>query len=149
MLKRSQWLIISVGLIVLVVSGMLVFGLPNINPTNSVDETNESQLAQGVISPSDYQRLFTNPSVDHLLIDVRTPEEFAAGHIQGAVNIPLQVLDQYVSQLPDDQPIVVYCRSGNRSATAFDMITRAGFTDVYDIQGGTNAWVSQGLPLQN
>lgn len=75
-----------------------------------------------------------------MLLDVRTPEEYAAGHIPGAVNIPVQVLGGRMDELPDrERTIVVYCRSGVRSANAANMLRGAGFTAVHDL-GGMGAW---------
>jgi phage shock protein E len=74
------------------------------------------------------------------LVDVRTPAEFAAGHIPGAVNIPLQQLDGRLSELqPKDQAVVLYCRSGNRSGTAARMLKSAGFAAVHDL-GPMSRW---------
>ncbi len=76
-----------------------------------------------------------------LLLDVRTPEEFSAGHVEGAVNVPVQVLGEQLSTLPakKDQDIVVYCRSGARSARAAGMLKNAGFAKVHDL-GGMSNW---------
>lgn len=76
-----------------------------------------------------------------LLVDVRTPEEYAGGHIDGAVNIPLQELEQRVHELGPDKSraIVVYCRSGNRSAQARRFLEGHGFTAVHDL-GPMSAW---------
>lgn len=68
-----------------------------------------------------------------VLVDVRTVEEFRAGHAPGAVNIPIQVLRQRMHELPKDRPVVVYCRSGSRSATAKRILDAAGFEQVIDI----------------
>ncbi len=99
------------------------------------------------ISPAQYQTTFVQPHKSHLLVDVRTPEEFASGHIPGAINISLQSLPQRMKELPQDQSIVVYCRSGSRSATATQLLTRAGYTDLYDL-GGIIAWNAQRLPIE-
>ena len=73
-----------------------------------------------------------------LLLDVRTPAEFAEGHIDGALNIPVQVLPQRIDELGDrSRPIVVYCRSGMRSANAAQILGRAGYT-VHDAGGMSN-----------
>jgi phage shock protein E len=74
------------------------------------------------------------------LVDVRTPAEFAAGHIPGAVNIPVQQLDSRLSELqPKDQAVVLYCRSGNRSGTAARLLKSAGFAAVHDL-GPMSRW---------
>ena len=74
------------------------------------------------------------------LVDVRTPEEFAASHLPGAVNIPVQELDRRMTELgPKDEPIVLYCRSGSRSAYAARMLHDAGYGAVYDL-GAMSSW---------
>ena len=69
-----------------------------------------------------------------VLVDVRTPAEFAGGHADGAVNVPLQELSQRLHEIPSHCPVVVYCRSGGRSASAAALLTRAG-RDVHDAGG--------------
>ncbi len=75
-----------------------------------------------------------------LLLDVRTPEEFAAGHVEGAVNIPVQTLAERISEVgPRERPVVVYCRSGGRSAKATALLREAGYQQVLDL-GPMSAW---------
>ena len=83
------------------------------------------------------------------VIDVRTPEEFAQGHLEGAVLIDVTSPDfaERVAELDRDQPYVLYCRSGNRSAGARQVMTDLGFADVADVDGGILAWVGEGLPV--
>ena len=91
----------------------------------------------GDVSGSDARRLVERGA---LLVDVRTPEEFAAGHIAGAVNIPLGQLDDRMDELgPRDAPLVLYCRSGNRSGQAARVLASAGFTGVHDL-GAMSRW---------
>lgn len=74
------------------------------------------------------------------LVDVRTPAEFAAGHIPGAVNIPVQELDARMAELePKSSALVVYCRSGNRSGNAARRLKSAGFSAVSDL-GPMSRW---------
>jgi phage shock protein E len=74
------------------------------------------------------------------LVDVRTPGEFIAGHIPGAINIPVQQLDARMSELqPKDAAVVVYCRSGHRSGNAARMLKSAGFAAVHDL-GPMTRW---------
>jgi phage shock protein E len=101
----------------------------------------------GRIKPQQYESAFVEAGNQHLLVDVRTPQEFNSGHIEGAVNIPLQELSQRASEIPQDEPVVLYCRSGNRSSTAAKMLRNAGYDQVYDL-GGVIDWQAQGLPLQ-
>lgn len=75
-----------------------------------------------------------------LLLDVRTPQEFASGHIEGALNIPIDELSTRLDELGShERPIVVYCRSGSRSRHAAELLERQGFEDVYDL-GSFRNW---------
>lgn len=96
------------------------------------------------LSPDDYVE--TVRSSDHVLIDVRTPSEFADGFIEGAINIPVQELEQRLSEVPEGQTIVLYCRSGNRSSQAATILENAGFSDIYDM-GGIIQWQGAGYSL--
>lgn len=83
------------------------------------------------------------------LVDVRTAEEHAAGHLAGAEMIDVNApgFADRVAQLDRDEPVVIYCRSGNRSETARDVMADLGFSDVADIDGGIVAWQAAGLPV--
>lgn len=76
-----------------------------------------------------------------LLLDVRTQGEFAGGHVEGAVNIPVQELEAKLSSLPakKDQEVVIYCHSGRRSAAAREMLLKAGYSKVSDL-GAMSNW---------
>ncbi|MFV1950311.1 MAG: rhodanese-like domain-containing protein [Anaerolineales bacterium] len=81
------------------------------------------------------------------MLDVRTVKEWNAGHIPGATLIPLDQLSVRYGELPIDQEIVIYCRSGNRSAQALSMLTEAGFSTIYSMNGGINNWISAGFEV--
>lgn len=87
-----------------------------------------------------------DPSI--VLIDVRTPEEYQQGHIEGAVNHDVEsgAFADAIASLPTDGRYIVYCRSGNRSAAAMREMIDAGFTEVYDM-GGLAAWMAAGYPI--
>ena len=82
------------------------------------------------------------------VLDVRTQEEWDAGHIPGATLIPLDQLASRVSEVPADQPVVVYCRSGNRSKSGRDILTAAGLEQVTSMNGGIGAWQAAGYPVE-
>ncbi len=84
-----------------------------------------------------------------LLIDVRTPEEFAKGHIAGAVNIDWldDSFAKNTSALDKSKPMLLYCASGGRSEEAKLAMHKAGFKTVTDLEGGINAWKRNGLPV--
>ncbi|MCU0672700.1 MAG: rhodanese-like domain-containing protein [Myxococcota bacterium] len=67
-----------------------------------------------------------------VLVDVRTPAEFSAGHAAGARNVPLQDLPRRMDELPRDREVIVYCRSGARSSSALSMLRARGFEKVHD-----------------
>ncbi len=74
-----------------------------------------------------------------LLIDVRTKEEYDENHITGAINIPLSDIEEGNIDYDKDTVIIVYCRSGNRSATAAEKLIDLGYTSIYDL-GSINNW---------
>lgn len=84
-----------------------------------------------------------------VVVDVRTPAEFASGHIEGAVNIDVSAADftTRIDTLAREVPYAVYCRSGNRSGTALQLMDDAGFTQAYHLGGGVTAWTSSGRAL--
>ena len=85
--------------------------------------------------------------VPFMLLDVRTPEEYAEAHVDGAKLIPLQELEQRLSEVPKDKRVYVYCRSGKRSVAASNILVKAGFTNIENVVGGINAWQESGYPV--
>lgn len=84
------------------------------------------------------------------VLDVRSPEEFADGHVPGAINIPLQELQTRMGELETlkDREFAVICAVGGRSSSATSMLHRKGFTGARNVDGGTNAWKAAGYPLE-
>jgi rhodanese-related sulfurtransferase len=83
------------------------------------------------------------------ILDVRTPEEYAAGHINGSTllavqDIPAQELDNRLKEIPKDRKILVYCRTGTRSTRASKILVENGFAEVYNMQGGITEWIKAG-----
>jgi rhodanese-related sulfurtransferase len=74
-----------------------------------------------------------------ILVDVRSVEEFAGGHIEGALNIPIDDLEARQGELPKDKDIVLYCRSGGRSTKGKALLVAAGYTKVHNL-GGMSNW---------
>lgn len=85
-----------------------------------------------------------------LVLDVREESEYKAGHIIKSKLIPLGKLNARIGELEKhkDQPIVVICRSGNRSAAACSLLSKQGFSQVYNLSGGVMAWQKGSLPLE-
>lgn len=85
---------------------------------------------------------------DVLVVDVRTPGEFASAHIPGAVNLPLDQVDAHLRRIVADAggTMLLICQSGGRATRAHTALTRAGLTDVVVLEGGMNAWTGAGAP---
>lgn len=81
------------------------------------------------------------------ILDVREPSEWRAAHIPGAIHIPLGELEQRLSELPGDRPLVAACRSGSRSAGATRILRERGY-DAANLAGGIKAWRRAGLPVE-
>jgi phage shock protein E len=84
-----------------------------------------------------------------VVLDVRTPAEYAEGHVPGAINIPNGELAARVAELSDakSRDIVVYCRSGVRAAQALDVLDKAGFKRLFHLQGDYNRWTEEKRPV--
>ena len=82
------------------------------------------------------------------ILDVRQPEEWAAGHIPDATLIPLGDLSARIAEVPKDRQVVVVCRSGNRSAQGRDVLLGAGYPSVTSMAGGMNDWTAAGYPTE-
>lgn len=103
-----------------------------------------------------YQTITANEAVrlmnqgDTLVLDVREDKEVRQGYIEGAKHIPLGELTKRMDDIAGskDKPVIVYCRSGNRSAAACAMLTKAGFQNVHNLKGGVMAWSQANLPLK-
>jgi rhodanese-related sulfurtransferase len=80
------------------------------------------------------------------ILDVREPDEWAAGHVPDATLIPLGDLASRVGEVPRDRQVVVICRSGNRSAAGRDILLGAGFPSVTSVAGGMTDWTAAGYP---
>ena len=82
-------------------------------------------------------------------VDVRNPEEYAAGHAYRARNIPLDQLTSNLDKLEKNEPVYLICQSGRRSKEAAEILVREGFPQAISIAGGTVAWKEAGLPMAN
>jgi rhodanese-related sulfurtransferase len=115
--------------------------------TASTTETTAMNLVR--VPATEAAALLDAPPADLVVLDVRTPEEFAEGHLEGA-----ELLDFYRADFADQLaaldrgvPYLLYCRSGNRSGQALEMMRQLGFEDVTEVEGGVISWSQEGLPL--
>ncbi len=128
--------------------------------TDVADEQSSTETETGTVAavddlgirvvPADEALSIQNSgSADLVVLDVRTPQEFADGHLEGAV-----MLDFYdpgfaaqLAELDPDVPYLLYCQSGNRSGQTAAMMEQLGFADVADVDGGILAWADAGQPV--
>jgi rhodanese-related sulfurtransferase len=82
-----------------------------------------------------------------VVLDVRAPGEYGAGHLECALHIPLNQLAERASEVPRDRPVVVHCAGGYRSAIAVSLLERAGVEGLRDLRGGFGAWSGAGMPV--
>jgi rhodanese-related sulfurtransferase len=83
------------------------------------------------------------------VLDVRTPQEFAAGHVPGAVNVPYDQVASQLAQIPKDKDVVLYCKSGRRAGLAADVLAANGYTKLEHLQGDIQAWLQDGRPVES
>jgi rhodanese-related sulfurtransferase len=106
-------------------------------------------LADTLAPAVDVKQAATLQSQGAFLLDVREPSEYAEVHAKDATLIPLGQLQLRLNEIAQykDKPVAIICRSGRRSAQAAEILRSAGFTQVANVEGGTNAWVGAGLPV--
>lgn len=142
---RFQIRRILVGL----VPTLLVVGLSSCSGSSTASVASTPAPAQGLerVSPS-VASVVVN-ELAPVIIDVRTPAEYAEGHIDSAKLIDLSAADfvEQIDALDRSATYFVYCRSGNRSATATSAMLQMGFTSIFELDGGVLSWTAQGLPL--
>jgi rhodanese-related sulfurtransferase len=103
---------------------------------------NDGETTIRSVEPSELQRALKKPAPPFLL-DVREPDECAAGMIGGAVNIPLADLGSRLDEVPRNRRIVTCCYSGMRSARAAEFLVGKGYADVANLRGGVKAWAAE------
>jgi len=105
-------------------------------------------MAVETITPEEAYRMRHRRSGSLEIIDVRTPAEYEQVHAEGARSVPLDDLDPRALQSTGNhEPVLVICKSGGRAAKACDKLQRAGIANVFNVEGGTDAWIKANLPV--
>lgn len=101
-----------------------------------------------VLNVNDFEKKISSEK-NIQLIDVRTPEEFQQGYIKNAKNINIYDpnFEKEIQKLDKSKPVYIYCRSGNRSRSAAQVLAKNGFKTIYDLQGGMGAWQYANKPI--
>jgi phage shock protein E len=111
-----------------------------------VTATAQAAAVQPMSQEALLQHLAQHP--DHLFVlDVRSPQEFAEGHIARAVNVPYDQLATRLAEVPKDKDVVLYCRSGRRAGIAAEVLAANGYTRLSHLEGDMIAWTEQGRPV--
>lgn len=132
-LNKNKSAIFMVAAFLLVISFYSVYYLSSLdNSYINIDVSKAKELIEN------------DPSI--VILDVRTEGEYHNEHIEGAINIPVDELEQRVGELIPNTKLLVYCRTGNRSTTASQTLLENGFTGFYHMQDGIEAWKQAGYP---
>jgi rhodanese-related sulfurtransferase len=109
----------------------------------------ETETASAIIQivPQEAETVVTDTKIQ--FVDVRTKEEYAAGHAKNAVNMPLDNFKESLAKLNSSEPVYVICQTGRRSQKAAEILEHSGFKKVYNISGGTSAWSENKLPMEH
>ncbi len=130
-------------IITAVCAGLLLSGCGTAGKKSPDAAAGEGKGTYRQITQEEAKSVMENES-DYLLLDVRTLEEYAEGHIPGAICVPNETIGtDPIPELPDkNQKILIYCRSGNRSRQAAEKLLKQGYTEVFDF-GGVNTWTGE------
>ncbi len=116
---------------------------------NHEDTALKTQIIEDITLEEAYVLIQENKDNQHfVIIDVRTPEEYADGHIEKAINLNYhsETFRDELNKLDKDNIYLIYCRSGNRSRMALSIMEELGFREVYNMLGGIIQWEAEGLP---
>ncbi len=141
-------LLVSVLLISLVIGVVLTGGCVGAKIETPVQETPARIIED--ITPQEAFTLIQNnqDNPDFVILDVRTPEEFAEEHIEDAINLDFrsETFRDELDKLDKSKPYLVYCRSGGRSRSAVEIVAELNFREAYNMLGGIIQWKAEGLP---
>lgn len=139
------------NLIIIMLASILSISCNNAQDTSDSASSVNNETADKAIAKTIAVEVFKNKveAPDKaLILDVRTPSEFANGHLKNAENINWldKNFNALVEKYPKDQRILVYCQSGGRSSAAMNRLQQLGYKEVYNMQGGYSTWHSKGFP---
>jgi len=133
-LNRNTRLLIVIGAVLMAAASAYWYMLPGENEGEYGDVTVERAM----------ELINEKPSL--VILDVRTDGEYGDGHIEGAVNIPVNELEGRLGELEKEDETLVYCRTGNRSGTAVGILKENGYEKIFHMNKGITAWTAAGYP---
>lgn len=141
-MKKIIW-----GLLIIVFAFGVGWEIVNLTSGSNATENQNKQTISN-LSPTQFLQAIN--SKRYQLLDIRTQEEFAAGHLAGAAQIDYyqtQAFSDYLDKLDKKSKYLIYCRTGHRSGLALKIMQDKGFINVSDMTGGYNAWIANGSPI--
>ena len=151
MIRLSAWCLVLMGAAGLTI---LPSAFAQTLPPPVAQKVQAAQKQVKTIGIEDYRKVVESPG-GTLIVDVREPQEYAAGHVPGAINIPRGVIEfkiwnhvGYPANTQMDQPIVLQCQSGNRASLAAQALTELGFTHTSAVVMSLDEWQKAGHPLE-
>lgn len=138
-MNRKRILILTLSLII--AASAIVSYVLQTQPTTSA-------IGYGDITVAEAQALIDSDAAI-VIIDVRTPEEYANGHIEGAILIPVSAIADRLDELSTEDDLLIYCRTGNRSTQAVNILYAQGYLRLFHMVGGITAWMQAGYATVN
>jgi len=141
---KKLLLVLSVSLII----GVILTG--GCVSTETVPPNQETQIIENITPPEAFALIQDNHNnPDFVILDVRTPEEFADGHIENAINLDYysETFQDELDKLDKKKTYLIYCRSGKRSSNALNIAGELEFREAYNMLGGIIEWKAEGLPF--
>ncbi len=152
-MKRTRTRIWLLLLVALIAAGLITACSTGTSTQSNVETAAPAQSTSKFVTlpPEQVLKIIreNKDNPNFVILDVRTPEEYQSGHIDGAINVDFYAPDfpQQLDKLDKNKVYVLYCRSGNRSGRTVPLMKQLGFREVYEIQGGISNWLRKGLPL--
>jgi len=119
---------------------------PSVGVVSDVAVSAQNEALPANVSSKHVAELYRQGEV--VIVDVRQAWEYEDVHVEDSILIPLDELSERTDEVPTDQPVILLCRSGNRSGQALRLLENAGFDNVHNLVGGITAWEQQGYPVE-
>jgi rhodanese-related sulfurtransferase len=135
-MNRKKLLVLTLGIII-AVSAVIIYYTQTQLPSTTI--------SYGDVTVEEAKSLIESNS-SLLIIDVRTREEYDSGHIEGAILIPVNELEDRLDELSKEEELLIYCRTGNRSSNSVNILNANGYTKIFHLKDGITAWIQAGYP---
>lgn len=142
-----RWTATTVGLALLVPLAVACSEAEPEGPLATAGHEFATSLPADYLALSDSEVVSQAAAADALLVDVREPAEYSDGHLPGAINVPLRAITRDLGKIPTDREVIVYCRTGYRSAVALTALGLLGYDQVRSFQPGFVGWQQAGWPV--